>query len=86
VAYSPCLCSGQVQWTKYQDPTEHAFTVDVPAAGWTVRGGLYRLGYSDGRAMVDLTSPDGKINVRLGDMAIPVYFVPDQLHSREGQI
>ena len=81
----PSFCVAQVQWTKYQDPYERAFRVDVPA-GWTVRGGLFRLGYSDARAMVDLTSPDGRINVRLGDMAIPVYFAPNAAHSREGQI
>jgi len=45
---------------------------------------MYRLGYSDTRAMVDLTSADGKVNVRLGDVAIPNYFVPNQYHSREG--
>jgi hypothetical protein len=73
-----------VHWTKFQDANERAFAVDVPA-NWTVKGGLFRLGYSDARPMIDLTSPDGKINVRLGDVAIPAYFVPDRLHSREGE-
>jgi hypothetical protein len=71
-------------WVKFQDPFEHAFTVDVPK-GWTAKGGLFRLGYSDARPMIDLASPDGQINVRLGDVAIPFYFVPNQFH-REGQI
>lgn len=35
-------------WVKFQDPFEHAFTVDVPK-GWTAKGGLFRLGYSDAR-------------------------------------
>jgi hypothetical protein len=73
-----------IQWTKFQDANERAFAVDVPA-NWTVKGGLFRLGYSDARPMIDLTSPDGKINVRVGDVAIPAYFVPDRLHSREGE-
>ena len=72
-------------WTVFQDPFEKAFTVEVPQ-GWTVRGGLFRLGYSDERPMVDLTSPDGRINVRLGDLAIPVYTVPSQDHSHEGDM
>lgn len=72
-----------VQWVKFQDPFEHAFTLDVPK-GWTVKGGLFRLGYSDARPMIDLLSPDGRINVRLGDVAIPAYFVPNQFH-REGE-
>ncbi len=75
---------GPVQWTKFQDPFEHAFTVDVPK-GWTVKGGLFRLGYSDARPMIDLVSPDGRINIRLGDVAIPAYFIPNQSH-REGEI
>jgi len=72
-------------WTVFQDPFEKAFTLEVPE-GWTVRGGLFRLGYSDARPMVDLTSPDGRINVRLGDLAIPAYAVPSQYHSHEGDI
>ena len=72
-------------WTTFQDPFEKAFTVDVPQ-GWTARGGMFRMGYSDERPLVDLTSPDGRINVRLGDLAIPVYTVPAQFHSREGDV
>lgn len=34
-----------VQWVKFQDPLEHAFSADVPQ-GWTAKGGLFRLGYS----------------------------------------
>lgn len=72
-----------VQWVKFQDAFEHAFTADVPR-GWTAKGGLFRLGYSDARPMIDLVSPGGRINIRLGDVAIPAYFVPNQFH-REGE-
>ncbi|HZQ43212.1 MAG TPA: hypothetical protein VFA99_08160 [Acidobacteriaceae bacterium] len=72
------------QWTQFTDPNEHAFTVDVPR-GWTVRGGLFRFGYSDERAMVDMRSPDGQINIRLGDVSIPTYAVPSPpYNTREG--
>jgi hypothetical protein len=71
------------EWVTFEDPAEHAFTMDVPK-GWIARGGLARLGYSDHRPMVDVTSPDGKINVRYGDAAIPIYFVPDNLHPAGG--
>lgn len=74
----------RIQWTKFQDANERAFVVDVPA-NWTVKGGLFRLGYSDARAMIDMNSPDRKINIRMGDVAIPAYFVPNQLHAREGE-
>jgi len=72
------------QWVTFQDPFEHAFSADVPK-GWTVKGGLFRLGYSDTRSMIDLVSPDGRINIRLGDVAIPVYSLPSQFH-REGEV
>jgi hypothetical protein len=71
-------------WIRFDDPNEHAFTLDVPQ-GWTAKGGLFRLGYSDTRIMLDLTSPDGKTNIRFGDVAIPSYSVPDQSHLREGE-
>lgn len=73
------------QWTQFADPNEHAFTVDVPR-GWTVRGGLFRFGYSDERGMIDMRSPDGQINLRLGDVSIPTYASPSPTHSREGEV
>ncbi|MGB6905229.1 MAG: hypothetical protein WBD98_20535, partial [Acidobacteriaceae bacterium] len=72
-------------WSQFQDPFEHAFALDVPQ-GWTVQGGLFRLGYSDERPMVDLRSPDGAIEIRLGDVAIPSYTVPNQFHAHEGEV
>src|ERR1700685_3498114 len=76
--------SGNLSWVKFTDPLEQAFTLEVPQ-GWTVKGGMFRLGYSDHRQMVDMTSPDGKINIRVGDLSIPPYFVPNQLHH-EGEV
>jgi hypothetical protein len=73
-----------VKWVKFQDPNEHAFTIDVPA-GWTAKGGLFRLGYSDYRPMLDLQSPDGNIRIRSGDVAIPSYTFPNQ-YQKEGAI
>ena len=74
-----------LKWVTFQDPFEQAFSIDVPQ-GWTAKGGLFRLGYSDYRPMLDLQSPDGKINIRSGDVAIPSYTFPDQYHPREGEI
>ena len=81
----PGAAPGGPEWTRFQDPLENAFTVEVPQ-GWTVRGGLFRMGLSDERPMVDLTSPDGRVHVRLGDLAIPVYTEPVPLHPREGEV
>jgi hypothetical protein len=79
--------SGQAQsaWVQIQDSgPEHAFGLDVPK-GWTAKAGAFRLGYSDVRLMVDLKSPDGKVNVRLGEVSIPAYAIPSQSHPREGE-
>jgi hypothetical protein len=77
--------AASTSWSQFQDPFEHAFSLDVPQ-GWTVKGGLFRLGYSDERPMVDLRSPDGAIEIRLGDVAIPSYTVPNQFHAHEGEL
>ena len=77
--------SSIVEWTQFQDPIEKAFTIDVPR-GWTAKGGLFRLGYSDERPMVDVTSPDGAVNIRFGDVSIPTYTLPNQYHQREGEV
>jgi hypothetical protein len=74
-----------VAWTQFQDPFEHAFSTNVPK-GWTFRGGLFRFGYSDERGMVDVRSPDGKIAVRIGDVSVPSYALPNLYHTREGAV
>ena len=71
-------------WSQFEDPFEQAFFVSVPQ-GWTVRGGLFRLGYSDERIMVEARSADGTMAVRLGDVAIPSYALPNAQH-REGEV
>ena len=52
-----------VSWTQFEDPAEHAFSLQIPA-GWKVVGGLYRFGPLDPRVMVDLVSPDGGTRIR----------------------
>jgi hypothetical protein len=62
--------SGHAQWVTVVDSREQAFSVEV-IKGWQTHGGLFRFSSIDARAMVDMTSPDGKTNLRLGDAAIP---------------
>lgn len=83
-AQASSTASSYATWVKFQDPHEHAFTVEIPQ-GWRVKGGLFRLGYSDFRIMVDLKSPDGKTNIRFGDVGVPTYSLPDRNYTREGQ-
>jgi len=86
-AQAPASFGGSIawSWTTFEDPFEKAFTAEVPK-GWVVRGGLFRMGFSDERPMIDLTSTDGSIHVRLGDLAIPVYTEPNPYHPREGEV
>ncbi len=85
LAASTIPTAAAADWVAFQDPIERAFTMEVPK-GWMVKGGMFRLGYSDYRPMADMTSPDGKINVRLGDVSIPTYALPAPNHSQEGSV
>lgn len=65
---SPALAS----WTTFTDPAEQAFTINVPT-GWKTIGGTYRFGVLDPRIMVDMVSPDGQVDIRLGDYRVPPF-------------
>src|ERR1700733_7455558 len=82
---APASAAAGISWTKFTDPAEKAFAVEVPQ-GWSIRGGMFRMGFSDARPMVDMTSPDGRINVRLGDVSVPSYVLPGPYHERAGEI
>ena len=59
-------------WTRFNDPNEHAFSIDVPA-GWKTEGGMVRRGPVDLSMFLRALSPDGAIMLILGDPA-PAYF------------
>lgn len=82
---APASSAAGISWTKFTDPAEKAFAVEVPQ-GWSIRGGMFRMGFSDARAMVDMTSPHGRINVRLGDVSVASYVLPGPHHERPGQL
>lgn len=75
----------KVNWTQFTDPFEQAFSLQVPQS-WTVQGGLFRMGYSDERPMVNIKSPDGQIEIRFGDVSVPSYTPPNPYHAREGEV
>jgi hypothetical protein len=79
-----------VQFQRWTDPTENAFSVEVPA-GWRVSGGIKRAGTTSRQEEVVAQSPDGQVTVRAGDVRLPPQFIePNQtlanLGSREGQL
>jgi hypothetical protein len=71
-------------WIKFEDPSEHAFTLEVPQ-GWEAKGGMYRFGYFDVRWMMDVRSPDGKVILRVDDASIPPYALPGPHTGAAGQ-
>ena len=64
-----------VSWVTVLDSREKAFSIAVPQ-GWKTYGGLFRYSAIDARMVVDMTSPDGLTNLRVGDAMVPPYRVP----------
>jgi hypothetical protein len=54
------------KWITVRDTRENAFSIQVPQ-GWKTYGGLFRFSTIDTRMIVDMTSPDGLTNLRVGD-------------------
>jgi hypothetical protein len=68
--------SGSITWVTVRDAREQAFSISVPQ-GWKVVGGMFRYRIAYPRPTVDMTSPDGMTNVRVGDNTIPNYQNPN---------
>jgi len=64
--------AGGLNWVRYTDSAEGAFSIDVPL-GWQVLGGMYRMGFLDVRWMIDVRSLDGKVILRINDPNVPPY-------------
>jgi len=69
-----CGATG-MSWVTMRDTREKAFSIQVPQ-GWKTYGGLFRFSTIDARMIVDMTSPDGLTNLRVGDSTVPPYRVP----------
>lgn len=64
-----------VQWERWEDPLERAFSLDIPA-GWKITGGLMRRSPVDPRPFVQVRSPQDDAMVTSGDPRIPVHVLP----------
>ena len=76
---SAVFAQSRPAWVTVRDTRENAFSIEVPK-GWKTAGGMFRFRLVNPRPMVDMTSPDGAINLRVGDNAIPNYVSPGPLH------
>ncbi|MBF6593899.1 MAG: hypothetical protein IVW51_05555 [Thermaceae bacterium] len=77
--------AGGLRFQRWSDPREGAFTLEVPV-GWKISGGTVRhYAGAGGVSEVVMTSPDGQVMVRLGDVNLPTTFlVPNQTMSSLG--
>jgi hypothetical protein len=66
-----------MQFQRWADPNEDAFSIEVPA-GWRVTGGVFRPGFLSTVSEFVVRSPDGRVTARSGDINFPTkYVVPD---------
>lgn len=73
----------QVDYVSWRDPNEGAFTAEVPR-GWGVVGGLIRPAPGDIRIVLELRSPDGRIDIGVGDRDLPTFGLPTPLYTQMG--
>lgn len=78
-----------IMFTPWRDPRESAFTLNVPQ-GWQVSGGTVRDSAIDPRHILRATSPDGSIQILMGDNNLIPREVPNQMlvyaGMHEGQV
>jgi hypothetical protein len=75
--------AGPLQWVRWSDPREGAFTASVPQ-GWSVSGGSFRQSATDIRKSVVLLSPDRQIRITSGDANLGSFSVPNAMYARAG--
>ena len=87
LAFTSCSVLAQQprapELVRWMDPTERAFTVNVPK-DWRISGGTQRNSSIDARNWVEAESPDGKITVRVDDPSILPRQVPHPAYYRLG--
>src|SRR5439155_9068030 len=75
----------QIQYTRFVDPREGSFTVQLPA-GWRNEGGLLRRSAIDIAVGVRSTSPDGGAVIFLGDEQLMNCITPEVAGMHEGAV
>jgi hypothetical protein len=82
LAFAAPLFSQTAAWVSMQENREHSFSIDVPK-GWKAGGGIVHVpGSYEFRMWADMTSPDGKIDIRLGDPNVSMaYSIPDSISA-----
>lgn len=72
-----------VRWIPFTDPSEHAFTLEVPD-GWQVQGGSRRMSAVEIRTGVTMRAPDGSMELFFGDVDVPIFATPNPMLAMGG--
>lgn len=71
------------RYRHWMEPNERAFSFEAPE-GWRVQGGLVRHAAVDVRPGVSVHSPDGAIQLFIGDARIPPFILPAPMLASAG--
>ncbi len=74
VSGSKAAASPSIRYVRWHDPTEGAFSIEVPE-GWTTKGGISRPAAVDVRVAWVTISPEGDIRITGGDTSLPTFTV-----------
>lgn len=77
------ISAEQIHWAPYAEPTEHAFTVELPV-GWPAQGGLKRLSTGEVRPWLRASAPDGSAEIFIGDPELPDFTLPTPALAASG--
>jgi hypothetical protein len=76
----------KVSYTRFVDPREGSFTIEVPT-GWRTEGGMFRRSAIDVAPSLRTTSPDGNTTIFIGDPELRTAASPEAfIGAREGQM
>jgi len=81
----PALTGSSLAYSSWGDPNEGAFAVEVPN-GWKTSGSLTRSSSGTPRPAIDVVSPDGRVQIRIGDPGLPDHIVPDPILLARGLV
>jgi len=74
-----------LKFVRWVEPKEHSFSVEIPQ-GWAVQGGVNWLDQISPQQFLRLKSPNGKIDVYLGDPEIVAREVPTEMGKRQAGV
>jgi hypothetical protein len=83
-AQAPVAALPLGQWTKFIDPNEGSFLMDVPA-GWRISGGLARRNALQMWPWISAVSPDGNTVLAFGDPTLQSYTLPNS-YAGDGRL